>query len=361
MLKRVYIDNFRCLVNFELQLGRQQLIMGLNGSGKSTLLDALRAIKALVTGDVSPSDAFPSESRTRWQDLGQQTVELEVDLGAAYLFRLETDVSGSPPMYGIKRELVLCDQKPLFEFNEGEVTLFADSFDRTVSYPFDTSRSALATIQRRPDNKKLMRFKEWIGNLYCLALNPWNMSGLAEREEARPKPDMSNFASWYRFMAQEHADSAFRLTEQLRKIIPDLESLDLPSAGANTRTLRFGFGGPGAEKFSVGFDELSEGQRVLVCLYALLHFVVGPQACVFLDEPENFIALNEIQPWLLELQDRLEDGGQVLLVSHHPELINYLAPELGLVFERTGAGPARVRNYQSESTLSPAEQTARGW
>lgn len=59
MLKRIYIDNFRCLVNFELQLGRQQLIMGLNGSGKSTLLDALRAIKGLVTGDKSPSDAFP--------------------------------------------------------------------------------------------------------------------------------------------------------------------------------------------------------------------------------------------------------------------------------------------------------------
>jgi hypothetical protein len=106
-------------------------------------------------------------------------------------------------------------------------------------------------------------------------------------------------------MAQERADSAFRLTEQLRKILPDLESVDLPSAGANTRTLRFGFGGPGAEsteKFTVAFDELSEGQRILICLYALLHFVVGPQACVFLDEPENYIALTEMQPWLLELR-----------------------------------------------------------
>ena len=204
MLKRVYIDNFRCLVNFELQLGRQQLIMGLNGSGKSTLLDALRAIKGLVTGDVSLDSVFPLESRTRWQDLWQQTVELEVDLGAAYLFRLETGTSGSPPMYGIKRELVLCDQKPLFEFSEGEVTLFTDSFERKVSYPFDPFRSALATIQHRPDNKKLMRFKEWIGNLHCLSLNPklmkfknWvenlhclslnpsNMSHLAEREEAQ--------------------------------------------------------------------------------------------------------------------------------------------------------------------------------
>jgi hypothetical protein len=30
-----------------------------------------------------------------------------------------------------------------------------------------------------------MRFKEWIGNLHCLFLNPWKMSAMAEREEAR--------------------------------------------------------------------------------------------------------------------------------------------------------------------------------
>ncbi|HMC58460.1 MAG TPA: hypothetical protein VKJ01_04645 [Candidatus Solibacter sp.] len=38
MLKRVYIDNYRAFVNFELALGQQQLILGLNGSGKSSLL-----------------------------------------------------------------------------------------------------------------------------------------------------------------------------------------------------------------------------------------------------------------------------------------------------------------------------------
>jgi AAA15 family ATPase/GTPase len=97
MLKRVYIDNFRCLVNFELQLGRQHLIMGLNGSGKSTLLNALRSLKGLVTGETSLDMAFPRDSRTRWQELSQQTVELEVDLGATYLFRLEVDVMGNPP------------------------------------------------------------------------------------------------------------------------------------------------------------------------------------------------------------------------------------------------------------------------
>jgi AAA15 family ATPase/GTPase len=59
MLKRVYIDNYRCFVNFELSLGQEQLILGLNGSGKSTLLDALRAVKALICGEAPPDVLFP--------------------------------------------------------------------------------------------------------------------------------------------------------------------------------------------------------------------------------------------------------------------------------------------------------------
>lgn len=94
----------------------------------------------------------------------------------------------------------------------------------------------------------------------------------------------------------------------------------------------------------------------------MLNFVVEGNACLFLDEPENYIAIPEIQPWLMELRDRIEDrGGQVILISHHPEIINYLAPELGILFERTGSGPVRVRSYEAGQLLSPSEQIARGW
>jgi len=364
MLKRVYIDNFRSFVNFELSLGEQQLILGLNGSGKSTLLEVLRAVKKLVAGDAHPDALFPDTSRTRWQTLSQQTFELDVELGANYRFRLEIDSWGSPARTRIKREIVHCDGRPVFEFIEGEVRLFNDNFQHKVTYPFDWFRSALATIQPRSENRKLTQFKNWIETLYCLQLNPHTMSQWAEREETEPASDMSNFASWYRHMAQERADSGAKLQAQLRKIVPGLESLDLRAAGGNRRVvaLEFSDGSSPPSFFRIGFEELSDGQRILICLYALLNFVVEGNACLFLDEPENYIAIPEIQPWLMELRDRIEDrGGQVILISHHPEIINYLAPELGLLFERTGSGPVRVRNYSAEQFLSPAEQIARGW
>jgi AAA15 family ATPase/GTPase len=50
MLKRLYIDNFRCFVNFEYKPERKQLLLGANGSGKSSLLEAVRLLKEFIKG-----------------------------------------------------------------------------------------------------------------------------------------------------------------------------------------------------------------------------------------------------------------------------------------------------------------------
>ena len=366
MLKHVYIDNFRCLVNFELDLGPQQLLLGLNGTGKSTLLDALSAVKRLVTGQAPPDALFPDRSHTRWRSAPQQTFELQVELGASYLLRLEVDPLGPPARTRIRHELVLCDKRPLFEFIDGEVHLFNDQFEPKVTYPFDWFRSALATIDARPDNKKLTKFLGWIKKLHCLRLNPYAMSGRTETEDSEPVWDMSNFASWYRYMSQERQDVTSKLQGRLQSILTVLVSLNLRDAGAGVRTLSGFFAqtlSP-VSGFKVAFDELSDGQRALICLYAILDFLVEQGSTLFLDEPENYIALPEIQPWLVELRDRVDErGGQAILISHHPELINYLAPDIGVVFERTESGPVRTRKYvpDGELSLPPSEQIARGW
>ncbi|NEP45503.1 MAG: AAA family ATPase, partial [Okeania sp. SIO2H7] len=58
MLKRIYIDNFRCLVNFELAVGSINLFLGDNGAGKSRVFDVLRKIQAFIRGDGKVDDIF---------------------------------------------------------------------------------------------------------------------------------------------------------------------------------------------------------------------------------------------------------------------------------------------------------------
>ena len=79
-------------------------------------------------------------------------------------------------------------------------------------------------------------------------------------------------------------------------------------------------------------SELSDGQRYLIALYMVLHFLIARGSTVIIDEPDNFIALREIQPWLLAAEEAVEENrGQLILVSHHPEILNRWASRAGTV------------------------------
>ncbi len=103
------------------------------------------------------------------------------------------------------------------------------------------------------------------------------------------------------------------------------------------------------------FDELSEGQRVIICLYTLLALMKETPITLCIDEPDNFVMLREIQPWLMELQEQAEEhGSQVLIISHHPELINYLVPLGAVRFSRAPDGPVRAQAIRGEGRRSLA-------
>jgi predicted ATPase len=101
----------------------------------------------------------------------------------------------------------------------------------------------------------------------------------------------------------------------------------------------------------------------LIKLYAIALCVMRPGSTLIIDDPDLHVALAEVQPWLLTLVDRSDDiDAQVILSSHHPELINYLAREHGVFFDREHNGPVRVKYANlDDRALPPAELVARGW
>lgn len=114
--------------------------------------------------------------------------------------------------------------------------------------------------------------------------------------------------------------------------------------------------------YDVYFDELSDGQRALIALYTLLEGVVPGHGCLLLDEPEAHVGLAEVQPWLVELDEKFENAGQVFVISHHPEVLDYLAASQPMLVERPDGGPARARlaQFDRDSGLTASQQLARG-
>jgi ABC-type transport system involved in cytochrome c biogenesis ATPase subunit len=369
MLTKIYIDNFRSLVNFEFEPGPVCLILGANGSGKSTLLEALWRLREVLVGGHSVYMVFQKTSLTRWESRTVQTFEATVDgNGGRYVYRLEIEQHTGFRSAEIAIEALYFDGNPLFLFKNGEVTLYRDDHSEGPKYPSDEGRSGLSNVPSRPDFTKLSWFKDWMSSL-CLAIVGSEME-LSSREPS-PRPDLrlANFASWYRHLLDKDFSAVQNLTEALRAgVIEGFEAMLLVKESESSHKLwvELKVGSEhGAESTPRFADwELSDGQRVLIKLYALAFCAMKPDTTLFLDDPVTDVGLAEIQPWLTALLARADDiGAQVLLTSHHPELINYLARDHGVVFYREGNGPTRVKPAQLDdgSGLPPSELIARGW
>ena len=83
MLKRLYADNYSCLVNFELNLDRVNLLLGDNGTGKSSVFEVLHRLQQFLGGNAKVLAVFPSGELTRWQTNSTQRFELDLQVGEA--------------------------------------------------------------------------------------------------------------------------------------------------------------------------------------------------------------------------------------------------------------------------------------
>ncbi|MBF0109992.1 MAG: AAA family ATPase [Magnetococcales bacterium] len=365
MLRRIYIDNFRCFVNFELQFDAINLLLGANGSGKTSVFDILRRLQEFVSGDVRVHDVFPTTDLTRWQTGERQRFELEITAeNDHYAYSLVINHDVERRRMRVSEERLDWNGKPLFACEEGLAQLYRDNHSLGPQYPFDWHLSAVGTLHERPDNQKLTRFKRELARLIVVRPIPLLMERESRGEKERLSHRMENFVSWYRHLAQEHMGAMVTLLGELKSVLPGFNSLSLKESGEDTRSLKIVFAPPGGGRpLSFDFSELSDGQKMLVALYTLVFGLKDERVSLFIDEPDNFLALREIQPWLSNLHDAVgESVEQAVLISHHPEIINYLGGAHGRWLARDAQGPVRV-NAAPESIqgLSLADTVVRGW
>jgi predicted ATPase len=361
MLTRVYIDNFRSFLNFEYQPEKKQLLLGPNGSGKSSLLEAIRYLKLFVKGD---SNKFTQSTRTRWQDRPVQVVEVDASLdGKPFEYRLEIGFAAVTKEQSVNLERLKVSGKTVFELADGQIRFFPND-SASMAVPMQTNRSALHLSLL--SNPEVRRFVEWLDRVHCFDIDayPGTMDEVADSEEHEPDFELDNLAGWYRYLVQTYPEENVKFLDALRECLDGFRALKFSAEEDGVRKLRAEFLAPTKKRVSYSIAELSEGQRYLIALYMILHFSINRGDTVFLDEPDNFISLREIQPWLLAAEEAVgEHDGQLILISHHPETLNHWAREYGLRFFREENGHVRTERFKpdQDGKLQASELIARGW
>ena len=359
MIKRLYVDNYKCFVNFEVGLDPLTLLLGRNGAGKTAILDIVFAIQALLRGTAKVTDAFvfPTETLTRWQSRDIQAFEIEVELGSdTYVYRMDVEHEKSRQRARIDERLT-ANGENLFLFTNGEVQLYRDDHSAGPSFGSDWTESALARVTERRDNRRLSRFLDFMRKVIICGLYPNKFEPESPTEDEMLRRDGRNFSGWYRYMHQEYPDLNDEYTEAMRDVIDGFHRLRVEKVGRDTKALMMAFREGGAP-YELRMDEASDGQRALSALYALTCFATGNGYTLLIDEPENYVALAEIRPWLRTVEELCGTSlHQVVMCSHHPEYIDYIGIKSGVLMTRENSGPARagkiakeIRNGLSENT-----------
>lgn len=369
MITRLYTNNFRCAVAFEMRFDSFGVLCGPNGAGKSSVFDALRLVKDLATGETTLEDDKMGDGRgidlefTSWLDSTVQ--EFEVDIEASghkftYMIHLEQANSAVKPR--IIRERATSDQRELFDRTLEGVT-FQKASGIQKGYPLDWRQAALGSIQPASDRRDIEILQRAMAKLVILKPSPPAMEVESRSEAKMPRLNLGNLTSWYRSLSLEQ-DWTDDLRESLQTIWPDFRSFRLTDVGMQTKALQLRFGGAnGKEAGTFFFDQLSDGEKMLVGLYMVRSaLATGAVDTAFIDEPDNFVGLPELQPWVLSIMELLDESRQAVLISHHPEVLAHANEDYGSYLWRDNhTSPTRIGPLLVPKGMTAGEAITRGW
>lgn len=347
VIRRFYVHNFRCLENFELPVAGQSsvLLIGKNGSGKSTVGLALEILQRIARGTNRVGDLVKPKDLARGRTEVPMRFEIEVELGARifqYAVAFECP-NGAKELRVLEEKLeVVGSGRRVYSRVAARVSLDLDPHPEGFS--IDWQLVALPIIQQQSTSDPLSVFKQWLARMLILRPIPSLILGDSKEETLEPNLDVSNFGAWFSGLLAYAPAAYAEIDKYLKPMMPDLQDIKNPTVGKDSRSLVVQFAND-QRSVSLPFEDLSDGEKCfMICALVLAaNDAYGPVLC-FWDEPDNYLAPDEVGHFVLALRKAFQSGGQFIATSHNTEAIRRFSDENTLVLYRNNhLEPTRVR------------------
>ena len=338
MLQRLYVHNFKCLENFELNLKdtSSALLIGKNGVGKSSVARVLEILQQIARGknrmqDLADDDVIGPKDFTRGRIDVPMRFEIEALLdGKFYRYVLALDLPARFTQLRVAEEQLSVGEKPIYSRKVAQVSLG----NRDANFSLDWHLVALPIIQEQSTTDPIHVFKTWLARMIILAPIPTLMTGISKGETLEPRLDGSNFAEWSAGLLSQYPAAYSQIYDYLKEVIPDLSDFINTQTGPDYKSMSVRFV-KDKSRLSIEFNDLSDGEKVsfLCATVDAANKFYGPLFC-FWDEPDNFITLSEIGHFAFALRRTFQSGGQIIVTSHNPEAIRTFSDENTFVLDR---------------------------
>lgn len=355
MIKRIYIDNYRCFSNFELRLDDLpcSMIIGGNGTGKSTVGEVLGIFRAIGLGASNINGVMPRDAKSvlaqKVDGKHSNVITLELDAcdeDRAWRYSLTVESLGLG--YSVKEERL--------------VSADTNVFDRS-SLNLSETTIAMAVVGDGVSDRTLVAdFRKVLSAIYIVRPNPRLMGDLLDDVGASPTTDLSNFANWLPGILSSSQVVYEIFTDYMSFVLQDFRGVEILNTVRDGQRLmvRFKAGRKPEEVMSITFSALSDGEKCQMVAGAIVALNARiPNVTVFWDEPDNYITTSEITNLLVALCNRFQRKGQLIVSSHSREAIAAFGENEVLCFRRMShyssvRQPERVDEMRAGGVLSGA-------
>ena len=362
MLKRLYVNGYRCLVGFEYRPGNLDLLVGRPGSGRSSVKDILISLGSFLRPwrDKAPlCDSFWTSTHTRWLTGNMQTFEVEVEHEKhSFLYRVELVFTGDGNSAVLASEQLCCDGQLLFSLTQDPQRPHVNTSDYDhddEDDPVPPSLQALAGNRRYlgeeladTNDARLRLFRDWWQNALCPL--DVGIDDYLDREGENPSPGrcLYDFSPWCRYMMRAAPERMEALNRELAEVFDGYVRLK-PSSDDNLDPYEDGhvaalFDNPtGDEPVAIPLSALAKEQLVLVQLYAITHLGLEPGRTVIIDAPDAAIPRTDLRRWLQGLIRHSQDiPMQLIVIVNEPDILDDLPGGTVQRFERERGGPTVI-------------------
>jgi predicted ATPase len=335
VIRRLYINNFRCLENFNLPIsGRSSvLLIGKNGAGKTTVSLALQILQKIAQDTNRVGDLVKPKDLVRGRTEVPMRFEIEVELaGGIYEYIIAFEFPEGFKELRVFEEKFTVDGKPVYTRNVAQVHLTRKG--QEADFLLDWHSVALPIVHLRPTDDPLAIFKQWLSRMLIIRPIPSLITGDSEGDTLRPNPQVTNFGAWFQGLLADSPSAYSKIDSYLKQVMPDLKDIKNPVVGNEARSLIVQFSNVQGS-VAIPFADLSDGEKCfMICALVLAaNDAFSPLVC-FWDEPDNYLALDEVGHFVLALRRAFQSGGQFIATSHNPEAIRRFSEENTLLLYR---------------------------
>ena len=304
--------------------------------GKTTVSFALEILQRIAKGTNRIKDLVKPKDFTRERTDIPMRFEIEVELDAVvYEYVIAFELPEGFKELRVFEERLTAGGRLIYDREKAQVNLAKTSQDDKAKFQIDWHLVALPIVQERSTKDPLFIFKRWLASMLILRPIPILINGNSEQDTLQPNAEVTNFGDWFSGLLASAPSAYTEMATYLKQVMPDLNDIKNPIVGADSRSLVVHFSYEQG-KLDLPFKELSDGEKCfMVCALVLAaNKAYGPLLC-FWDEPDNYLAIDEVEHFVMALRQTFHTGGgQFIATSHNPETIRCFSDENTMVMHR---------------------------